>query len=240
MSDGDARPAMAHLRLIGRFRLTDATGAAIESPGRRARALLAFLALDGEHAATRERLSGLLWSDRGEPQARASLRQCLLEWRNVMGTTDLDLLDVGRETIALRPDVLSLDVDSLRETLLQGPAAMAAALRDLGDAHLLDDLEVPGLFNDWRAQARSRFERTVLSAVEATLGERESRGDWAGARDLAEAYLARDRVNETVAACAIRADMALGNTGSAHRRFRALEAALQSELGVKPGAVARE
>src|SRR5579875_2495699 len=143
MSDGDARPAMAHLRLIGRFRLTDATGAAIESPGRRARALLAFLALDGEHAATRERLSGLLWSDRGEPQARASLRQCLLEWRNVMGPAALDLLEVGRETIALKPGTLRTDVDELRTTLVQGAGAMASALRGLADAHLLDDLEVP-------------------------------------------------------------------------------------------------
>jgi len=56
----DGRTVRARLRLIGSFRLTAASGAAATITSRRARALFAYLVLSPEHAATRERLCGLL------------------------------------------------------------------------------------------------------------------------------------------------------------------------------------
>ena len=57
--------AIAELTLLGGFALRLAGGEAIDLPGQKDRALLAFLAL---HPAghTREKLAGLLWSDRGD------------------------------------------------------------------------------------------------------------------------------------------------------------------------------
>ena len=45
--------------------------------GRKARALLGYLALAEAYQETRERLVGLLWSETEEAKARASLRQTL-------------------------------------------------------------------------------------------------------------------------------------------------------------------
>src|SRR5688572_21287977 len=69
-------------RLWGGFQATRvADGADVTPRGRKSRALLAYLLLD-KRSNDRERLAGLLWSERGEAQARASLRQCLLELRD--------------------------------------------------------------------------------------------------------------------------------------------------------------
>lgn len=43
--------------------------------------MISYLALGKIGRASRERLMGLFWPDRAEPQARASLRQCLVELR---------------------------------------------------------------------------------------------------------------------------------------------------------------
>ncbi|MBA3812086.1 MAG: hypothetical protein H0X27_10695, partial [Caulobacteraceae bacterium] len=102
MLDSAAGPSRARLRLMGGFRLAGAEGQAIAVASRRARGVLAYLALAAEGAASRERLRGLLWSDRGEAQARASLRQCLLELRTALEGAGLDLIEAGRETISLK------------------------------------------------------------------------------------------------------------------------------------------
>jgi len=87
----------ARCRLFGAFSIEGPQGP-VRIRGRRARALLAYLAFAGAAGASRERLSGLLWSDRGDDQARASLRQCLLELRRELADAGIDALEVGRET----------------------------------------------------------------------------------------------------------------------------------------------
>src|SRR5271156_3100227 len=117
MSAADARAAGARLRLLGGFSLADADGAAIVISSRRARGLIAYLHLAPDGGAHRERLCGLLWSDRPEAQARASLRQCLFELRDELARAHLDILEVGRERIAISPGTLSSDITDLRAAL---------------------------------------------------------------------------------------------------------------------------
>lgn len=75
----------------------DDAGRALTLRSRKGRALLAFLASAPDHAATRAILIGLLWSDRGHDQARASLRQCVFEIRSEAN----GLIIVDGERIAL-------------------------------------------------------------------------------------------------------------------------------------------
>lgn len=86
-------------RLLGAFALEDRAGADLTPAGRKDRALLAHLAFRGR-AVDRDRLAGLLWSERGEAQARASLRQCLVQLKPVAGA-EAPLLIVDRQRIAL-------------------------------------------------------------------------------------------------------------------------------------------
>jgi DNA-binding SARP family transcriptional activator/TolB-like protein/Tfp pilus assembly protein PilF len=226
---------------MGRFRLCRDDGTSVPLAGRRSRALLGYLCFAGPAGATREQLSGLMWSDRGEAQARASLRQCVLELRGVLKAHDLDILTVGRETIALSPDAATYDVGELLAALDgEDSEAATAATRAVGRGQLLEDAEVPGLFSEWREIQRSWLEDRIASGVHRHIEKLESKGDWPAVRALAEAYLHRDPTNEPVVAAAMRADAALGSTSAVHRRFKVLQAALERDYGVKPVGAARD
>ena len=60
----------------------------------------------------RERLTALLWGDRGERQARQSLSHALRSIQSLGAAEDVALLDYDGERVTLRGD--SIDVDVLR------------------------------------------------------------------------------------------------------------------------------
>ncbi len=241
MPETAAPPGLARFRLMGGFRLSAASGEAAPIPSRRARGLLAYLRLAPDQTASRERLCALLWSDRGEAQARASLRQCLLELKATLSLHRLDLIDAGRETLSLKPGRSGSDVADL-EAALVGSAedGLAEALIAIGEARLLDDLDIGGHYREWIGQSRARLDQAIARGVAAHLERLEARGRWTAARALAEAYLGRDPLDESVVAAAIRADVALGHATAAHRRFQVLQTALAREFGAAPGPAARE
>ena len=65
---------MLRLSIHGRFRAEDNLGNELPIKSRKARALLAYLALPPGKPRSREALMALLWSDRGDEQARGSVR----------------------------------------------------------------------------------------------------------------------------------------------------------------------
>jgi DNA-binding SARP family transcriptional activator len=63
------------VRLLGDFQMgRSASGLAVSIPARKARALLAYLALPPGRAHPRDRLTALLWPDVTDARARQSLR----------------------------------------------------------------------------------------------------------------------------------------------------------------------
>src|ERR1044071_8064236 len=97
------------LDLLGPVRLANSAGDDFTPRARKTRALLAVLALS-KGAVTRSRLTELLWGDRGDEQAKASLRQALYELRELATG---GYLTADRESVALGPKHLSSDLMSL-------------------------------------------------------------------------------------------------------------------------------
>ena len=73
----DPTPSCMRLSLLGGFAALDPEGREIEISAKKGRALLAVVALSPAGSCSRARLANLLWSDRGDDQARGSLRQTL-------------------------------------------------------------------------------------------------------------------------------------------------------------------
>jgi len=69
--------SLARLDLLGGFRVTSPEGEILGMSARKNRALLGILAVAPKQEVTRHKLAALLWGDRGEEQARNSLRQAL-------------------------------------------------------------------------------------------------------------------------------------------------------------------
>jgi TolB-like protein len=227
----------ARIRLLGGFEIFDLDGVQIRIIGRRARGLMAMLCLEGRGGLLRDRICGVFWGDRPEDQARASLRQCLFELRSALGSRADDILEVGRERVAIRPGSLLTDIDALRADLHSAREdALPGIASRLSSGPLLEGVELPGPFQEWIDQMRGAWEVGLLHDLTRRLETLESAGRWDAVRLLSEAYLGRDPLQESVAAAAIRADFASGRPSAAQRRYLAIKQALSEQLGVAPGA----
>jgi len=202
-----------------------ALGASINI-GRRARGMLGYLVV-GQRRASRERLLGLFWPDRGEAQARASLRQCLVELRAALG----DALATDREWVALDPEALTGDWRAIDEALADDdPAALTDAIAAIGAEPLLDGLEFGEAFDDWLRGARTALDSRLAAAAMRGIAMAQASGDTATALVLADAWLIRDPRDEAVVAAAIGIEIARHAPAAARKRYRAWSAYSQSKL----------
>jgi len=101
--------APLEILLLGAFQLR--SGAQVlELAGRRERALLAYLAMPAGESRSRDKLAGMLWSERGDKQARDSLKQAILKVRKAMDGMQPDALLSDREFVSLDPATVSVVV----------------------------------------------------------------------------------------------------------------------------------
>ncbi|GAO39209.1 hypothetical protein SCH01S_28_00680 [Sphingomonas changbaiensis NBRC 104936] len=163
---GDAAPRTL-IRCWGEFAIENAaTGADLRPRGRKARALLAYLALHPGKAVGRERLMGLLWGERAEEQARGSLRQTLFELRD-LSHGDHAPLHVGREAVELDVEGIETDVDRWRMLAAERHFEdLLAALPDADDLLFANLDGVDAGFDEWLQVERTR-QREVLIAIVA-------------------------------------------------------------------------
>ena len=169
----------------GDFSIVDcATGDQVRPRGRKPRALLAYLALHPGKSFSRERLTGLLWGDRAEEQARASLRQALVELRTfAIGPTPL--LSVEREHVTLNPKALTTDIGQLDALAEQGDLAGLLASLPEGDERLFANLEgVDSDFDDWLVIERSHQLNHLATTIGKAVDLARTKGDLPTARSL--------------------------------------------------------
>jgi len=222
------------MRLFGAFALFGADGVSLTPRGRRACALLAYLALSPSQSAPRERLADIFWGGRGEEQARASLRQCLAEIRSAIG--ELPLIEADRDRIWLAQGQSTTDFSAVLTALATGSAIEAAhALKQLAGAPLLDGLKATPEFAAWVRDTAERLARELNDAVLIRLRTELSGGDRDAARLISDAYLDLAPDAEDVVAIAMESDIARGDLVAATRRFERLRAYLERELDVAPG-----
>jgi DNA-binding SARP family transcriptional activator len=159
-------------RLWGAFAIEDpAGGASLRPRGRKPRALLAYLIAHAGSTIGRDRLTGLLWGERAEEQARASLRQCLFELR-ALAQGPSPLMHVDRETVRIDADAVTTELDRARALLdandLDGVAATLPGPDDIFLASLDGiDLEFDAWLRLERARQAARLAALVADAVAA-------------------------------------------------------------------------
>lgn len=206
-------------RLDGSFALFDETDRDVSPRGRKARAIIVYLITHQGLRVPRERLMALLWGDRGEQQARDSLRQALAEIRRACG----NLINAERDQVWI--DGASLTRDTL-------------AIADAGE--FAEDLNhITPEFDDWLASARqheaSEAWKELRDEVEALLAQ--GRGPEAMA--LIERMQLIDPYNEDWLRLAMQAEAQAGHPAAIQQAYRQLAARLQRELGVAPTAATR-
>lgn len=109
---GEDTSTLCRIYLFGTLAVTDADGAPCTPKAQKSRALMAMLALAPRGARSRIWLRDKLWSDRGEEQAAASLRQALVDVRKSLGPIAERIIISDNHTISL--DLNRTSVDALQ------------------------------------------------------------------------------------------------------------------------------
>jgi DNA-binding SARP family transcriptional activator len=235
LHDLSAPPRGLAVRLLGPLELF-VDGAALALPSRKARALLGYLAIRQGTAVDRGILAELLWGDRSEEQARASLRQALSELKAALGEAG-NAIAATRETVTWVEGAARTDarmVEAAAES--KDPEALEAAATLLrGD--LLEGLAVDELgFARWLAAERERF-RLMASGIHAGLmHEAEAQGRIAEALEHGLRLLMLDPLQESVHRQLMRLHAAQGRQDAALAVFERCRRTLADELGVAPDA----
>jgi DNA-binding SARP family transcriptional activator/tetratricopeptide (TPR) repeat protein len=221
-------------RLFGPFRLLGPDGSTATPVGRKARALVAYLFTTGGDGAARERLAGLLWSERGEDQARASLRQTFYELRTLT-SGDAAPITIDRARVALVEARVTTDSARLDEAARADDAGALAALVGDRPAEFLADLDgIDPAFDDWLSVERTRRRDGRRRALLAVADRRLAAGDADAAQQLSDRLLACDPADEAAARIAMQASHRRGDRDAVRGIFASLADALRRQISVEP------
>ncbi|MEA2383696.1 MAG: eukaryotic-like serine/threonine-protein kinase [Solirubrobacteraceae bacterium] len=218
---------MLRVRLFGGLAL-EFDRSALDAPAsRRARELLAWLALHpGRHA--RAALAARFWPEVLDESARASLRTTLHELRRALGDAG-ECLVADRDAVAL--DAAWVDAREVEALLAAGRADEALAL---GDGELLAGIET-----DWVLAARDDFRERMAARLGVLAVGAEADGDRAAAVRWSRAQVALDPLSEERARALIRRLAAAGDRGAALAVYERLRERLRADLRTAPSAETR-
>ena len=229
------------LRLLGPFAVEVNVGRpiAVTLRSKKARALLAYLAMKPDWRASREELATLFWGDTPDAQARHSLRQCLMSLRQDLHLAP-DLLDLGRESVELRAQALGVDARELAAFAASGGAGDLDRAAELWRGPFLADLALDlEDFDSWREREQERLAGLAARIFEAQCAAADAAGDGERALAAAERLVALDPTREERQRTALKTIARHRGRDAALDRARQLTALLRSELDVAPDAATR-
>jgi DNA-binding SARP family transcriptional activator len=210
------------LTILGGFAFAGRDGAELALPTRKDRLLLAYLALSGGRPQDRSRLAGLLWGDRGETQARDSLRQSLAALRQAFRSGEGEPLQAERESVTLTVGLVAVDAVRFADLCETAPDdALALYTGDLLEG-------VDGLTAEFEAWLRPERERLTSLAVKALERVAETGGSSVEALRVGRRLLAQDPTREPVVRAQMRLLARSGERSEALKLYTACRDALHA------------
>jgi TolB-like protein/DNA-binding SARP family transcriptional activator len=168
----------------------------------------------------------LLWSDRGEEQARASLRQALAELRRALG--EPSALRTEHDAVSLDPAMIAVDAVAFEQLMKAGRLNEAAALYrgPLLDGHGVRD----DAFEDWLRGERNRLHNLAIDVLDRLAASQSGEG----AIETAQRLLQLDPAREETHRLLMRLYTATGQRAHALRQYQQCRDTLQRELQAQP------
>jgi TolB-like protein/DNA-binding SARP family transcriptional activator len=229
--------ARTELSLLGGFRLTQPGSKVVGLKGQKDRALLAFLALPPYGPHTRDKLAGLLWGDRGDQQARDSLKHSLTRLRQCLEVAGSLSIIADRQSVTLDPATIAIDVVTFERLLATGTAASLAEAMALYAGDLLEGLSIANSsFDDWLLVERQRLRRLFEEALSKGLSLALETRTLEAAVTVARRLLVLDPLHEAACRALMQIHAERAQTAQALSVFEAMRERLHQELGIEPEA----
>jgi DNA-binding SARP family transcriptional activator/TolB-like protein len=231
-------PSKLSIATLGQLRLR-CNDRDLAVAGRRARALIGYLALSEADMETRERLVGLMWSETEEEKARASLRQALHELRRALGDAGFHGLAADKLAIRIDRSRVAVDLWDILEEAKAGRAHPLLLSTERPLQRLLEDLEtLDPAFRIWLLAKRQTLSDRVRLLLETAM--RASATPVSKREALARALMNLDPTHEEAARVLIRVRAEAGDIGAALGIYKALWDLLDEEYDVEPSKETQE
>ncbi|MDH3688149.1 MAG: tetratricopeptide repeat protein [Gammaproteobacteria bacterium] len=232
---------LLRLNLLGRFEARLPSGEVRALPTRKAEALLAYLALAPDKPHSRERLTGLMWSDRSEEQARNSLRHALSALRKALDGLDPSPLIVERSSVTVNSGEIEVDALELQHlTQQKEPNALARATA-LYRGEFLEGMVIKDpACEEWLSAERDRCRRMAVNALAHLIAHQREAGEIDAAIETGERLVVLDPLRESAWRELMRAYAETGERNQALKVYKRCCEVLASELGVEPEAETSE
>jgi adenylate cyclase len=237
------------IRVLGPFEVTLDGEPVARFETQKARALLAYLAAEGNGPHRREALAEMLWPDRREGAARANLRHALRSLRVALGDYEArpPFLLTTQDTIQINPAGDAwVDVAAFSALLpTHPPAGLTAhwpAMRQLEEAvqlyrgPFLEDVSLAdsAAFEEWRVLQREHFSHLALDALHRLAESYEWRGEYEQALAHARRQVELEPWDEAAQQRVMRLLALTGRRTEALSQYEACRRVLAEELSVGP------
>ena len=243
------------LTLLGGVAAATADSAPVQFRTDKIRALLVYLALEGDRPHQRSSLAALLWPEMPEQTALKNLRQSLHRLQQTLDEQSpglsAALFTVTRQTMQGNPSLVDVDVLNFQALLLaceRHPHRHLHLCHDclarleraaaLYQGELLAGFGLPNAaaFEEWMLFRRERLQQQAINALGRLAAAQAERGENETA--LAHAYrlIALDPYWEESHRLIMRLLARGGQHGKALAQYESLARLLQTELGIEPAA----
>lgn len=222
------------LSLLGRFGVAalDSEAASIALPTKKTGALLAYLAMSRDYAASREELAALLWGGCSDQQARQSLRQALALLRKELPP---NVLVTDTKIVRLEPAAWSIDARELVSLVgSRNGEDLARAARSFTGDFLSGFILEEELFEEWVSGQRTHLQHAAAQLCETFVRHPDLVIDPNLALAAVDQLIALDPLREDWHRLAIALYARYRGKNEAMARAGSFAGLLQRELGVAP------
>ena len=203
---------------------------------RKAKALIAYLALTPGMKETRDRLVGMLWSDPDETKARGSLRQVLFSLRYAFSKADVAGFSSNGQEVSLNPSRFTHELGLALASIDQGyPIDCLVDRPHISETLLAGYEDIDQVFAEWLTVQRENVRQRLIRALERQLIVGSN--SIVHTKSIAHVLLQIDPTHEP--ACR-RAYANSGNIAGALGAYKRLRTNLEQEYDIEPSATTRE
>lgn len=219
----------------------------------KARALLAYLAVEADRSHHRDTIVGLLWPDSPDAAARTNLRQVLTNLRDAIGA---DFLITTRDSLQFNP-ASDYELDVTHFTSLLGECARhrhrhiarcpacAARLEEAIQLYRGDFLaQLPSVdsapFEEWLVLKREALHQRAVEALSQLAQYHERWGHAARAHELLTRLIELEPWNEAAQARLIRLLYRIGQRSAALAQYEVCRRILADQFNVEPIAATQQ
>jgi DNA-binding SARP family transcriptional activator/TolB-like protein len=216
-------------------------GREIDLQSRKARALVAALALSDDWKQPRETFHGLLWGGSDADKARASCRNAVYDIQKAFSAAGCQAFLADKQTLAIHRNLAEVDIWEAFDAARNGNVLPCLLERDRATELLLSDLEtVDDSFHDWLIAKRQSLHSRLMAALEDALRQQQSDGGSTRAEALARSLIKLDPTHEEAVRAVIRARAGAGDLGGAFTIYKTLWDLLDNEFEIPPSKETRD